>query len=141
MKVSELRGKINQVSNGDQALLELSEALSRFDSMRMNDFFLLLKSSKTSVRSPKRRSQATGTTSTSIDEAVSRLRSLKTDAEAFEAELDRVGKTRSFTKKKLQLLYDSIFDSKSNLPDKLSKSEMIARIKRQRRRDANFASA
>ena len=141
MKVSELRSKINQVSKGDEALLELSKALMGFDSMHLDDFFSMLKSRKSPVRAPKPRARSSSGAIASIEETILRLKSLKIDAEAFEAELDRIGKPRSFTKKMLQQLYGSIFETRSSLPDKLSKSEMIARIKRQRRRDANFASA
>lgn len=142
MKVSELRVEINHFSNGDDALSELSEVLERFDSMSLDEFFTFLKSKKIPANSKRTRSRGVSAgTAASIEEAILRLSSLKVDANAFEAELDKIGKPRSFTKKKLQRLYSSIFETKSYLPDTLSKTEMIDRIKRQRRRDANFASA
>lgn len=141
MKVSEIRGKINQLSNGDRAISSLSEALKRFDDMPLEDFLSFLRSRKV-PQSRNKDSKKVATTTTSVsEEAFAKIKSLMSNADAFEAELDRVAKNRAFTKKKLQQLYVSIFDTKSYLPDKLTKPEMIARIKRQRRRDANFASA
>lgn len=141
MKVSELRGKINTFASGDHALMRLSQSLEKFDDMPLDDFFSFLASKRVQKTSAPRKARRAKPAAVAVSDLVERLRGLKTDPEAFDAEIDAIGTNRSFTKKKLQSLYSSVFDTKSNLPDKLTKPEMIARIKRQRRRDANFASA
>ena len=112
----------------------LIEALQKFSDMSILEFSAFLKS--------KRRSRPKAATNPADHYRVSeKLKELKGQPKLFEAELEPLKKDRSFTKKDLQTLYLALFDTKSSLPSSLTKPQMIERIKRQRRREANFASA
>jgi len=144
MKVSELRGIINEISNTSDDFQGLDQALKRFDDMELSIFSKLLKkvpatAPKVAARTKnKPESKRSGLT---IADIAAKLLPLKADPARFDAEIDQLGGKRSFTKKDMQALFGQVFQTTSTLPLKLSKSEMVARFKRQRRRDSNFASA
>jgi len=144
MKVSQLRGLINEISNAQPDISELDKALKRFDAMELSNFCKMIRDMKSPLSrsvSKSNRRPKTGSSKPIASEVANRVIRLKGDALAFEAELDALGKNRSFTKNDLQDLYTKVFSTSRKLPAKLSKSEMVARFVRQRRRDANFASA
>lgn len=144
MKVSQLRGIINELSSAQPDISELDKALKRFDAMELSKFCDMVRGLGSPLEKPapkrKRRQKAVENSASTLDVAARVIR-LKGDPSAFAAELEALGKNRSFTKKDLQDLYSKVFSSKSALPLKLSKTEMIERFIRQRRRDSNFASA
>lgn len=144
MKVSELRGLINQLESKSVDTSGLNEALKKFDDMELSIFSGLLKKvPATRIKSkPKSKVSAKkGQPIGSVIDLANRMIGLKSDPEKFDAEIEKLGKKRSFTKTDMQKLFAQIFETKSSLPTKLTKPEMVARFKRQRRRDANFASA
>lgn len=144
MKVSELRGIINEISNTSDDFLGLDQALKRFDDMELSIFSKLLKKVPATAPKTVARSKVSPRgkrASINIADVASKLLPLKAYPARFDAEIEQLGGKRSFTKKDMQALFAQIFQTKSTLPLKLSKSEMVARFKRQRRRDSNFASA
>ncbi|MEO0549974.1 MAG: hypothetical protein AAFZ91_08635 [Pseudomonadota bacterium] len=142
MKVSELRGLINTLETKSHDFSVLDEALKKFDDMELSLFSNLLKKVPApKVHAKPKRVPKTAVTDNSSTDVANKLMRLKSDPEKFEAEIDRLGSRRSFTKQDMQKLFSEIFSTKSRLPSKLTKPEMVARFKRQRRRDSNFASA
>lgn len=144
MKVSQLRGIINDLSSASDEVSGLNEALKRFDDMELATFSGLLK--KVSATSLKRDQKTKSTAKNEMaiggfSDISKKMKNLKCDAKKFDAEIEKLSKKRSFTKQDLQNLYKQVFETKSNLSLKLTKPEMAARFIRQRRRDANFASA
>lgn len=130
MTVSDLRSAIREIlSEPDSSLLD--EALRRFDEMDIAKFSKFLNS----------RNLPKPANDDDTSDYAMKFRKLLNSPQEFEQEIEKLGKKRSFKKTDLQELFVAIFDSKARLPSKLTKAEMIARFKRQRRRDANFASA
>lgn len=130
MMVSDFRIAIREIlSEPDSSLLE--EALRRFDDMDIAKFSKFLNGRKL----PKPANDDTK------PDYVSLFHSLLSDPLKFEEEIEKLGKKRSFTKSDLQDLFGQLFDTKYKLPSNITKTEMVKRFKRQRRRDANFASA
>ncbi|WP_155841962.1 MULTISPECIES: hypothetical protein [Hyphomonas] len=127
MKITELIGKINtlEISTADAEALE--KALKRFGAMSILEFSAFLKKQKL----PSAAKDYVSLTR--------KLKELKAEPSKFDAELNALA--RKVTKQDLQAIFKELFETRSTLPAKLTKPEMLERIKRQRRRDANFASA
>ncbi|WP_348763672.1 hypothetical protein [Hyphomonas atlantica] len=127
MKITELIGKINtlEISTADAEALE--KALKRFGAMSILEFSAFLKKQKLPSAAKDYAS------------LTRKLKELKAEPSKFDAELNALA--RKVTKQDLQAIFKELFETRSTLPAKLTKPEMLERIKRQRRRDANFASA
>ena len=144
MKVSQLRGIINELSSGQPDISELDKALKRFDGMELSKFCDMVRGLKSPVdKAASKQHNARKNSSGHLEpsDVARRVIKLKNDPPAFETALKTLEKNRSFTKKDLQDLYAAVFSTKTKLSASLSKAEMVARFIRQRRRDANFASA
>lgn len=127
MKVIEFRRNVNEIFGHSEDAEALNRALQRFDDMLLSQFTEFLKG----VNSPE----------LSALHMAQTLRPLVSEPQKFEAKLDSLAESRNCTKAVLQSLFQTLFDTDVKLPPKLKKEEMVERIKRKRRRIANFEAA
>jgi len=137
MKVSELRGHLKKLVEVSEDLPKLDEALARFDDMSLMEFSKFV----SNATWPLARKAKPKAPALSEDDLVRRLKSLTSDGGRFDEEMDRLKADTTCTKKHLQAVFNALIDPEVQLPAKLTKPEMVERIKRERRRDANFASS
>lgn|SRR3990167_269917 len=137
MKVSELRGHLKKLVEVSEDLPKLDEALARFDDMSLVEFSKFV-SNATWPLAGKTKPKAT---ELSEEDLVRRLAALTSDGASFDEAMDRLKSDKGCTKKHLQVIFNRLIDPEVQLQAKLTKLEMIERIKRERRRDANFASS
>ena len=142
MKITEFRTLLNTTLTDATEASALSDALARFDDMSIFEFASFLNARKiTGKSSGPEKKAASKQPSVDLVTLANTLKSLKAKPDQFDAEIDKIASAKSVTKAAVQRLYEELFENKSPLPASLTKPEMIERIKRQRRRDANFASA
>ncbi len=127
MKVSHLRSNLKRLNLSDSDRTRLDAALKRLDSLTIEQLCVAIEK----IKAP----------AISVNEVAASLRALVGKRDAFEAALDELSNKKACTKPVLQQLYKSVFDTTSPLPSKMTKAEMIERMKRQRRRQANFDTA
>lgn len=141
MKITEFRVLLKTTLTDATEADALSDALARFDDMSIFEFASFLNARKITGKSSSGQKATSKKPSVDLVTLANTLRMLKTKPDQFDAEMDKIASTKSISKAAVQRLYDELFENKSPLPASLTKPEMIERIKRQRRRDANFASA
>ena len=141
MKIIEFRGLLKTTLTDAAESTALSDALVRFDDMSIIEFASFLNARKSSGKSSGAAKEASEKAGVDLAALAVRLKTLSAKPDQFDAEIDDLASSQSVTKAALQKLYGELFENKSPLPASLTKLEMIERIKRQRRRDANFASA